>query len=139
MLYVTFALQNAAKHDDTPGPGNGYVDVFNPNGTLVTQLISRGALNAPWGLAVAPAGFGALSGDLLVGNFGDGKVNAYNLSTGAFVGTLSTASGSPLVIDGLWALIFGNGGSAGSTGTLYFTAGPNNESHGLFGTITPSP
>jgi uncharacterized protein (TIGR03118 family) len=139
LLYVTFALQNALKHDDTPGAGFGYVDVFNPNGTLVKQLVSRGVLNAPWGLAVAPTGFGSLSGDLLVGNFGDGRINAYNLSSGTFVGTLNNASGTPLSIDGLWGLIFGNGGSAGSTSTLYFTAGPNAESHGLFGTINPSP
>ena len=139
LLYVTFALQNGAKHDDVPGAGNGYVDVFNPNGTLAGQLISRGHLNSPWGLAVAPAGFGTLGGDLIVGNFGDGWINAYNLSTGAYVGTFKTSAGSPIAIDGLWGLMFGNGGSAGPTGTLYFTAGPNGETHGLFGTLVAAP
>ncbi len=138
LLYVTFALQNSTKHDDAPGPGWGYVDVFNPNGTMVGRLISHGALNAPWGMAIAPTGFGAVSGDLLVGNFGDGKINVYNPTTGAYISTLNNSSGSPLVIDGLWALIFGNGGSAGPATTLYFTAGPNDESHGLFGTLTPA-
>jgi len=139
MLYVTFALQNSAKTNSVAGAGWGYVDVFNPIGTLVSRLISAGALNAPWGLAVAPAGFGSLGGDLLVGNFGDGRINAYNPSTGAYVGTVDNASGSALSIDGLWGLIFGNGGSGGSASTLYFTAGPNAETHGLFGSLTPSP
>jgi uncharacterized protein (TIGR03118 family) len=137
-LYVTFAKQDSAKHDDVAGPGNGYVDVFNPNGTLVKRLVSAGALNSPWGLAVAPSGFGNLGGALLVGNFGDGHINAYNTSTGASMGALNSTAGTPLAISGLWALIFGNGGQGGTTGTLYFTAGPGSESHGLFGSLTPS-
>jgi uncharacterized protein (TIGR03118 family) len=136
-LYVTFALQNAAKHDDVAGAGWGYVDVFSTSGTLMTRLVSQGALNAPWGLVQAPAGFGTIGGDLLVGNFGDGKVNVYNISTGALIGHLSNSTGTPLVIPGLWALIFGNGGSGGATNTMYFTAGPDNENHGLFGSLAP--
>ena len=133
LLYVTFAKQDSAKHDDVAGAGNGYVDVFNLDGTLKQRLISNGVLNSPWGVAVAPASFGSISGDLLVGNFGDGKVNVFNLSTGSLVGPLTNSSGTPIVIPGLWALTLGNGGQAGSTSNLYFTAGPGNESHGLFG------
>jgi uncharacterized protein (TIGR03118 family) len=139
LLYVAFAKQDSAKHDDTPGAGFGYVDVFNPNGTLVKHLISNGVLNAPWGMAIAPAGFGTIGGMLLVGNFGDGKINVFDPNTGAFKGALQTKTGAPRVIDGLWALIFGNGGSGGAKNTLYFTAGPNNESHGLLGSLSPAP
>src|SRR5579862_2977626 len=130
LLYVTYAKQDPAKHDDVAGPGNGYVDVFNPNGTLNKRLVSRGALNSPWGLALAPNSFGAFGGTLLVGNFGDGHINAYNISTGASMGSLNNSTGQPLVIDGLWAIVFGNGAGAGLTSTLYFTAGPGGESHG---------
>lgn len=137
LLYVTFAKQDAAKHDDVAGPGNGYVDVFNPNGTLVQRLVSQGALNSPWGLAIAPTGFGGFGGDLLVGNFGDGKINVYNASSGQSVGQLQGTNGQPIVIPGLWGLIFGNNGSGGSPGTLYFTSGPSQESHGLLGSLSP--
>jgi uncharacterized protein (TIGR03118 family) len=136
LLYVTFALQDSAKHDDVAGAGNGYVDIFNPNGTLVKRFISRGSLNSPWALVQAPTGFGSLAGALLVGNFGDGKINAYNITTGQSMGVLSNTSGSPLVIQGLWGLLFGNGASAGPATTLYFTAGPGAESHGLLGSLT---
>ena len=139
LVYVTFALQNGAKHDDVAGPGNGYVDVFNPDGTLNQRLVSRGALNSPWGMAVAPSGFGHVGGQLLVGNFGDGRINAYSLSTGQFLGALANSTGVSLSIDGLWGLSFGNGGSAGATSVLYFTAGPQHESHGLFGSISSLP
>ena len=147
-LYVTYALQNAAKHDDVAGPGNGYVDVYDLNGNLLDRLISNGPLNSPWGLAVAPALFGSFSNDLLVGNFGDGMINAFNPATGAFLGDLTDASGNPIQIEGLWGLAFGNGANAGPTSTLFFTAGIGNgepvESHGLFGDIaaeaaTPEP
>ena len=121
-----------------PGVGNGYVDIFNPNGTLVKRLVSKAQLNSPWGLAIAPAGFGSLGGDLLVGNFGDGHVNAYNPTSGAFVATLNNSTGQTLAIPGLWALIFGNGGTGGAANTLYFTAGPDNESHGLMGSLSPT-
>ena len=138
-LYVTYALQDAAKHDDVPGPGHGFVDVFNLDGALDKRLISNGALNSPWGLQIAPSSFGQFAGDLLVGNFGDGEIHAYNATTGAFLGTLDRANGNPLVIDGLWALTIGNGGSGGSLNTLYFTAGPDGENHGLFGSVTVVP
>lgn len=134
-LYVTYAKQDAAKHDDDKGPGNGYIDTFDTNGNLLSRVASKGALNSPWGLALAPASFGAAANLLLVGNFGDGKVNVYDPSSNSYVGTLANASKSPLVIPGLWALTFGNGGSAGDSTSLYFSSGPNGESHGLVGRI----
>jgi uncharacterized protein (TIGR03118 family) len=137
-LYVTFAKQDAAKHDDVAGAGNGYVDTFNPNGTLTKRLVSQGALNSPWGLVIAPSGFGSFGGDLLVGNFGDGKINVYDPTSGQSVGPVDDSNGNPLSIPGLWALIFGNNGSGGSSGTLYFTSGPSQESHGLFGSLAPA-
>ena len=138
-LYVTYAVKGASG-DDVAGAGNGIVDVFTTNGAFVKRLVSNGALNSPWGLAMAPNGFGDFSGALLVGNFGDGKINAYNPSTGAFVGTLMNGnSGNPVVIGGLWALKFGNGGLAGSTTNLYFTAGTGSEAHGTFGSLTLMP
>jgi len=136
-LYVTYAMPDNALHDDVAGPGNGFLAVFDFNGNLITHLVSNGPLNSPWGLAIAPSTFGAFAGDLLVGNFGDGKINAFNPTTGAMLGTLQDANGNPIVIDGLWALIFGNGGSGGDKNTLYFTAGPGGESHGLFGSLAP--
>ena len=139
LLYVTYAKQNPAKHDDVPGAGNGYVDVFNMNGTLNKRLVSTGLLNSPWGLAMAPSGYGKVSNALLVGNFGDGKINAYDSTSGALVATMNTTAGTPLVIDGLWGLSFGNGAGAGPTSTLFFSAGPNGESTGLFGSLTFAP
>ena len=135
-LYVTFAKQNAEKHDDTPGVGSGFVDVFDMNGNLVKRLITQGKLNSPWGVAMAPANFGDFSGDLLVGNFGDGAINAFNPGTGAFVGALTAENGNPIIIPGLWALAFGNGSAAGDATTLFFTAGTGGEQHGLFGSLT---
>lgn len=135
-VYITYALQDADKADDTAGPGHGYVSVFKTNGMFVKRLISGGDLNSPWGLEVAPAGWGSMTGDLLVGNFGDGSVHAYDLSTGALHGTLSTASG-PLTISGLWALAVGpNTASGDFSKTIFFTAGPNGEDDGLYGTLT---
>jgi uncharacterized protein (TIGR03118 family) len=137
-LYVTFAKQLAPDNeDDDSGPGRGFVDIFNPNGTLTKRLISQGALNSPWGLAIAPAGFGTFSGMLLVGNFGDGAINAYDPNTGAVAGQLGNPDGSPLSINGLWSLAVGNGGQGGSPNIVYFTAGPVGETHGLFGQIQP--
>ena len=124
------------------GPGLGIVDVFNLDGTFDKRLISNGgALDSPWGLQIAPASFGSLAGDLLVGNFGNGMINAFNATTGAFAGALDGTDGSPLVIDGLWGLTIGNGSAAGgSLNTLYFTAGPNGEMDGLFGSLAvPEP
>jgi len=136
-LYVTYALQKLPdKHDDQAGPGNGFVDVFDTNGHLLQRLISRGQLNSPWGLALAPTGFGRFGKDLLVGNFGDGHINAYEPGTGAFRGQLKDQRGNPITINGLWALGFGNGALAGPTDTLFFTAGINDEADGLFGSIT---
>jgi uncharacterized protein (TIGR03118 family) len=134
-LYVTFAKQDAKKHDDVAGPGNGFVDVFDTDGNLVSRLISRGSLNSPWGLALAPADFGQFSNDLLVGNFGDGHINAFDPDTGAFLGQLEDQGGNPITIDGLWSLQFGNGAAAGATNQLFFTAGIDDEAHGLFGKI----
>ena len=143
-LFVTYALQDANGEDDVPGPGHGFVDVFDLNGSLVRRLITGGQLNSPWGLAVAPAGFGPFGGDLLVGNFGDGKINAFDFATGDFHGTLSNSNGDPLVNLGLWGLQFGNGGNGGAIDTLFFTAGipgPDGavEDHGLFGKIEAVP
>lgn len=142
-LYVTYALQDAAHHDDVAGAGHGFIDVFDMNGTLLQRLASNGALDSPWGLALAPSQFGALGGDLLVGNFGDGMINAYDASSGAFLGALDGAGGSPIVIQGLWGLDFGNGAHSQGTNTLFFTAGiPGNgavEDHGLFGALNPTP
>ncbi|MDQ6885316.1 MAG: TIGR03118 family protein [Candidatus Dormibacteraeota bacterium] len=134
-LYVTYARQKPDKHDDLAGPGAGFVDVFNLDGHLLRRLIRRGALNSPWGLAIAPANFGPASGDLLVGNFGDGRINAYDLHSGRFEGALETEAGAPIQISGLWGIKFGNGGNGGALNTLYFAAGIAEETHGLFGKI----
>jgi uncharacterized protein (TIGR03118 family) len=140
-LFVTYAKQNATKDADVAGRGNGFVDVFNTDGRFLRRFASRGALNSPWGLAVAPAGFGSVGGDLLVGNFGNGRIHAFKLEAergqADFAGTLSDATSHAIAIDGLWALQFGNGGTAGPTSTLFFTAGPNNQTHGLLGSIVP--
>ena len=142
-LYVTYAVQDAAKHDDVSGPGHGIVDVFDLQGNFLQRLISNGPLNSPWGMAIAPTGFGSFGNDLLVGNFGDGTINAFDPSTGNFLGQLDGANGMPLVNLGLWDLTFGNGGNGGSKSDLFFTAGiPGDgmvEDHGLFGSIVPTP
>jgi len=134
-IFVTWAEQDADKHDEVDGPGLGYVDEFSPSGTLILQFQHGNYMNAPWGLAMAPARFGPLSGDLLVGNFGSGQIAAFNASTGAFVGTMNASRKHPVTIDGLWGMQFGNGGLGGSSSVLYFTAGPQGESHGLFGSL----
>jgi uncharacterized protein (TIGR03118 family) len=139
-LYVTYAMQDAAKHDDVAGPGNGFVDVFDTNGNFLQRLVSMGPLNSPWGLALAPSNFGQFSNDLLVGNFGDGVINAFNPTSGLLLGQLDNAGGSPITIDGLWGLHFGTGSAnGGAADTLFFTAGiPGTgmvEDHGLFGDL----
>ncbi len=134
-IYVSYAKQDAAKHDDVKGKGFGFINVFDPNGRLIRRLVSAGRLNAPWGMTLAPAGFGKFSGRLLVGNFGDGSINAFDLATGEFVGFLSKANGHPIVIDGLWGLAFGNGFKGQPVNTLFFAAGPDDENHGLYGRI----
>jgi uncharacterized protein (TIGR03118 family) len=138
-LYVTYAKQDAAGHDEIAGAGLGYVDTFDLQGNFLQRLASGGALDAPWGVAIAPNGFGKFGGDLLVGNFGDGMINAYDLATGMWVDTLKSGDGTPVEIDGLWALAFGNGGNGGTKDALYFTAGIDDEAHGLFGRLTPIP
>jgi uncharacterized protein (TIGR03118 family) len=138
-LYVTYAQQDSNKFLDVAGPGNGVVNVFDFNGNLLNRLISNGVLNSPWGVAIAPAGWGAFGGDLLVGNFGDGRINAFD-STGKSLGPLQDANGNPITISGLWALVFGNGGRGGDINTLYFVAGvPDGSSvkRGILGSIAP--
>ncbi|HYZ32149.1 MAG TPA: TIGR03118 family protein, partial [Crenalkalicoccus sp.] len=134
-LFVTYAKQDAAGRDDVAGKGHGFVDEFNLDGTLVQRVASHGPLDSPWGVSLAPESWGALAGDLLVGNFGDGTILAYNLSTGTFDGKLRGADGAPLHIDGLWGLIPGNGGLGGDPAKIYFTAGVDDEAHGLFGSL----
>ena len=136
-LYVTFAKQDAAKHDDDAGPGNGFVDVFAPNGNLLQRLASRHRLNSPWAVTLAPATFGAFGGDILVGNFGDGRINAFNPATGQFLGQLRT-HGGPITISGLWGLRFPAGSLNATPNALYFTAGTNHEADGLLGDIVPA-
>jgi uncharacterized protein (TIGR03118 family) len=145
-VYVTYALQDASKHDNVAGPGRGFVDVFNLNGSPglpggAVRLLSRGPLNSPWGLAIAPQGFAGLSAPhndpvLLVGNFGDGLINAFDATNGSPLGQLKDPNGNPIQINGLWALQVGNGGSGGNSQAVYFTAGPFGESHGLFGSLS---
>jgi uncharacterized protein (TIGR03118 family) len=141
-VYVTYAQQDAAKHDDVGGQGHGFVDVFNLDGTPglpggKERLVSRGQLDSPWGLAIAPSSFGNVANDLLVGNFKSGFIDIYNPATGQFLGQLKDADGEPIQIDGLWALKVGNGGAGGDANTVYFTAGLFQETHGLFGSLTP--
>ncbi len=139
-LFVTFAEQDAAKHDDVAGAGNGYVDEFSLAGVFEKRLVSLGGqVNSPWGLDIAPASFGTFAGDLLVGNFGDGTISAFDPSSGTFMGTLDGVNGQPIVLGDLWALVNGNGGSGGSLDKVYFTAGVSNEAHGLFGSLTAVP
>jgi uncharacterized protein (TIGR03118 family) len=136
-LFVTYAKQKPDKHDDAAGPGRGFVDVFDTDGHLLRRLVSRGPLDSPWGVARASYAFGRFSGDILVGNFGNGRINAFD-EDGRFLGSLEDKNRKPLVIDGLWTITLG-GGRTSSSDTLYFTAGPAGETHGLFGTITPVP
>jgi uncharacterized protein (TIGR03118 family) len=141
-IFVTYAKQDAAAKDDVPVPGQAYVDEFTTDGQLVARVVNSGKknapLNAPWGLALAPADFSVFGNDLLVGNFGNGRISAYTKrgATWVYKGQLRHANGSPVAIDGLWAIAFGNGSAAGPTSSLYFLAGPSDESHGLFGVIT---
>lgn len=154
-LFVTYALQDASKQDDTAGAGNGIVDVFDTSGNLMQRFAvgssaggSVSALNSPWGIALAPSTFGALANTVLIGNFGDGRISAFERSSGKFLGQLRNGVGlAPVAIPGLWALTFGNGGTAGSSDVLFFTAGigdaptyvVNKENHGLFGSLQRTP
>ncbi len=139
-IYVTYAKQDAEKADDVAGEGNGYINVFDLEGNLQRRLVSGGALNSPWGMAMAPGFFGDYSNTLLVGNFGNGRINAFDVSTGKQVGTLKYKDGTPVAVEGLWGLVFGNSGNGGNANTLYFAAGISGggalEEHGVFGSIS---
>jgi uncharacterized protein (TIGR03118 family) len=141
-VFVTYARQDAAKRNDVPAPGQGYVDEFTPDGALIARVVNSGKRNAPlnaaWGLSLAPADFGVFSGDLLVGNFGNGRISAYTQRGAKWVykGQLRHTNGTPVAIDGLWGIAFGNGAAAGARNTLYFVSGPSGGRHGLFGSVT---
>src|SRR5262249_53323226 len=147
-----YAMQDAEKHDDVADPGNGFIDEFDTSGDFLKRFASGTAaggsltqLNSPWGMAVAPPGFGKFGGDLLVGNFGDSHVNIFNLKTGRFLGQLEDTNGQPLVLNGgfhgpsdkgLWGIGFGNGQGGAGKRTLFFASGINDESDGVFGMVT---
>jgi len=138
-LYVTFAKQDAAMHDETTGAGLGYIDIFDFSGNLISQFASAGSLNAPWGIAIAPAGFGSLQGDVLIGNFGDGTINIFSPNGTAlanFEGPLMSSGGQPIAFPGLWSLVFGNGDADKPVTTLFYTAGFADQTDGVFGGIT---
>jgi uncharacterized protein (TIGR03118 family) len=138
-LYVTFAKQDSAMHDEIAGAGLGYVDIFDFSGNLLSQFASAGPLNAPWGIAIAPAGFGSLQGDVLIGNFGDGMINIFSPNGTALAnaeGPLMSSAGQPFVFPGLWSLVFGNGDSDKPVTTLFYTAGFADQTDGVFGGIT---
>lgn len=134
-LYVAYARQDTTGEEEVPGPGAGYIDVFEPDGRLVRRFASRGELNAPWAVVKAPADFGVFSDAILVGNFGDGRILAFD-ADGTPLGMLEDRRGEPLVIEGLWGLVFGNDRAAGRSDALYFTAGIDDEQHGLHGRVT---
>ncbi len=144
-LYVTYAKQNEDKDEEVIGTGNGLLDAYDANGKFLKRLVSNGVgivqspLNAPWGMAIAPATFGKFANDILVGNFGDGKINAFDPNTDQWMGALQDGDGKDIVIAGLWGLYVGNGANGGDKDTLYFTAGPGGEMHGLLGSIQANP
>jgi uncharacterized protein (TIGR03118 family) len=136
-IYVTYAKQDAAKHDPVGGEGFGFVDVFSSRGRLISRLQHGSWFNAPWGIVLTPADFGEFSHTILVGQFRGGTISAFNPVTGRFLGNVLNPDGTNVNIDGLWALEFGNGGNSGPGNTLFFTAGPDHEQNGLFGALTP--
>jgi uncharacterized protein (TIGR03118 family) len=136
-VYVAYALQDEEGEEEVAGPGLGVVDKYDFAGHLLARVATGGALNAPWGLALAPAGFGRFSGKLLVGNFGNGRINVFDPVTFEPKGHLKGTDGKAIVIDGLWGIAFGNGATAGPATTLFFAAGPDDEEHGLFGRLDP--
>jgi uncharacterized protein (TIGR03118 family) len=136
MVVVTYALQDTPMHDPLPIAGASFVDLFSADGTMLRRITSDAHLNAPWGVVIPPAGFGSLAGDLLVGNFGDGTINAYNFSTGAFIDQMKDQNGTVITNASLWDMVFGGGGTSGNSNTMYITAGLANEQHGLFSAIT---
>jgi len=139
-VLVSYALQDADKHDDVAGAGNGFVDLYDGDGNLLSHLISGGELNSPWGMTISPSNFSAAPNRLLVGNFGDGLIHLYDINNNdqqaSLRGTLNTTSSTPIAIDGLWALQFGPGAGSFASNILYFTAGPRMESQGVFGSLT---
>jgi uncharacterized protein (TIGR03118 family) len=140
-LYVSYTMQDAAKHDETTGAGLGYVDVFDFSGNFVSRFASAGVLNAPWGMAVAPAGFGSLAGDVLIGNFGDGTINVFapnGTAVATSMGPLTVINGGAISIPGLWSLVFGNGDADKPLTTLFYTAGFADQTDGVFGSIATS-
>jgi uncharacterized protein (TIGR03118 family) len=138
-LYVSYALRDSTGTDDVSGAGHGFVSAFDLQGNFLRRVGTGGTLDSPWGLAIAPASFGEFAGDLLVGNFGDGRIGVFDPLTSVYRGQLLGTDGNPIVIDGLWGLMIGNGGSGGSVQDVYFSAGPDNESHGLLGVIVARP
>jgi hypothetical protein len=138
-IFVTYAKQNDTKHDDVACPGNGFIDEFDTDGNFSRRFASQGALNSPHGMALAPANFGEFSNALLVGNFGDGRINAFDPTTGAKLGELSDANNQPITDAGIWGMTFGNGARETGTNILYFVAGINHEQDGLFGAISVGP
>ena len=136
-VVVTYAQQDALKHDPIHAPGPGFVSLFDANGGFIRRIVSQGILNAPWGATIAPRTFGAFPGALLIGNFGDGTINAFNLTTGAFLGQLEDSNGAVITNPSLWELLFDPSATTGDPKTLYITAGLANEKHGLFAAITP--
>jgi uncharacterized protein (TIGR03118 family) len=134
-VYVTYAKQDSDAHDDVAGPGHGFIDVYTTFGVFLRRLVSRGDLNSPWGLTLAPSSFGRFAGELMVGNFGDGRIHVYDPRTGFELGTVRDAMHHAIVIDGLWGLLVGDQ-VAGGTDAVWFSAGPDEESHGLLGTLT---
>jgi uncharacterized protein (TIGR03118 family) len=134
-LYVTYAQQSHKEPDEETDRGSGFVDVFDTSGHLLQRLIEGNHLRAPWGVALAPADFGAFSNALIVGNFGDGQLHAFDPDSGKYLGEMKDENGKPIVIDGLWGITFGNGANGGDKNALYFAAGIQDETHGLFGSL----
>jgi uncharacterized protein (TIGR03118 family) len=134
-LLVSFARQDADAEDDVAGAGLGFVDLFSNDGVLIRRMVTSGPLNAPWGMVLAPDDFGRFGGKLLVGNFGDGRIHAFDPDDGHLLGALTDSHGDELRIEGLWGLAFGNGLNEQPTDTLFFAAGPGDEEHGVYGRI----
>src|SRR5262245_58057904 len=134
-LFVTYAKQDKAKHDDVAAPAHGIVDIFDLAGNVPARFTQHARLNSPWGVVQAPSSFGEFAGAILIGNFGDGRINAFDAGTGDFIGPVTNTLGQEILIDGLWTLTVGNGQAGGDPNVIYFTAGPNGEQHGLFGSL----
>jgi len=136
-IFVTYAVQDDQKHDDVAGESHGIVNTFDVTGGSPQRFAQHGQLNSPWGVAVAPTSFGDIAGDILIGNFGNGHIDIFDPNTGQFIGKLRDSQNKAIAIDGLWTLVVGNGSRGGDSDKIYFTAGPNDESDGLFGSISP--